>query len=183
MRWILSLVLCVLMAGCGVAQQPDSTKTVAAFEVPLRSEADRTQFISILRTEAEANGMHVYWESEQELAQDAAIGPLFAKTMNLAIWQGANDNDNIASAMDEYDHMGLVWIVFARSENPQLATKFRENVMRKIMKRWPDTLTLPIMPTGVIPLHSDLIRTPNGYKVNPSKAYKYGLVNTDKQPH
>lgn len=182
MRWVLSLVLCVLLAGC-VAQQPESAKTVAAFEVPLRSEADRTKFISILRAEAEADGMHVYWESEQELVQDAEVSPLFAKTMNLAIWQGANDDDIVASAMDEYDHLGLVWIAFARSENPQLATKFRESAMRKIIKRWPDTLTLPIMPTGVIPLHSDLIRTPNGYKVNPSEAYKYGLVGAEKQPH
>lgn len=182
MRLVLSLVLCVLVAGC-VAKQPDSAKTVAAFEVPLQSEADRTQFISILRTVAKVNGMHVDVESEQDLVEDAEVSPLLAKTINLAIWRSANDDDLIASAMDEYDHLRLVWITFSRSENPQLATKFRESVMRKIMKRWPDTLTLPIMPTGAIPLHSDLIRTPNGYKVNPSEAYKYGLVGTEKRPH
>lgn len=182
MRWILSLVLCVLIAGC-VAKQPDSLKTVAAFEVPLRSEADRAQFISILRAEAEANGMHVDAESEQELEQDAEVSPLFAMTVHLAVWRGANDDELVASAMDEHDHLGLVWIMFSRGENPQLATKFRESVMRKIMKRWPDTLTLPIMPNGSIPLQSDLIRTPHGYIVNPSEAYKYQLVGAEKQPH
>ena len=183
MRWVVSLVLCVLIAGCGVAPQPDSEKTVAAFEVPLRSEGDRTQFISILRAEAEADGMQVDVESEQELAQATKVNPLFAKTINLAIWRGANEDELVASAMDEYDHLGQVWISFSRGKDPQLATKFRESAMRQIMLRWPDTLTLPIMPTGVIPLHRDLIWTPNGYKVNPSEAHKYELEGAGKQPH
>jgi len=37
--------------------------------------------------------------------------------------------------------------------------------MREIMQRWPCTLSLPIMPTGAIPLHGDLVRTSNGYMV------------------
>lgn len=56
-----------------------------------------------------------------------------------------------------------------------LASRFRENAMREIMLRWPGTLSLPIMPTGAIPLVEDLVRTPNGYVVNPSAAHKYEL--------
>jgi hypothetical protein len=55
--------------------------------------------------------------------------------------------------------------------------------MREIIVRWPSTLSLPIMPTGAIPLHRDLIHTPNGYIVNPSEAHKYELEGTERQPH
>jgi hypothetical protein len=172
MRWILSLVLCALISGC-IAKQPDSQKTVAAFEVPLRSEADRQQFISILRAAAEAQSMHVDVESNEDLARDTNASPLLAKTLNLAVWQGVNDDAPVASAMDQSDHLGLVWVMFARGDNTQLATKFRESAVRKIMELWPETSTLPVMPNGSIPLHSDLIRTANGYKVKPSEAHKY----------
>lgn len=181
MRWIVFLVLCSMTA-C-VAPQPESAKTVAAFEVPLRSEADRTQFVSILRAAARTEGMHVDVESAQDIANETEVSSDFAKTINLAVWRGANDDECIASAMDQPDHLGQVWLMFSRGKDPQLATRFRESAMRQIMLRWPDTLSLPIMPTGAIPLHRDLIRTPYGYKVNPSEAQKYQLRDAEKQPH
>ncbi len=183
LRWIAPPVICVLIAGCGIAAQPESAKTVAAFEVPLLSEVDRNQFISILRETAAAEGMHVDVESAQDLARETKIGPLFAKTMNLAVWRGANDDEAIASAMDLPDNLGQVWIMFSRGKDPTLSSRFRESAMREIMLRWPDTLSLPIMPTGAIPLHRDLIRTPNGYIVNPSEAHRYELYGTEMQPH
>jgi hypothetical protein len=183
MQWIVSLVISVLIAGCGVATQPESAKTVAAFEVPLPSESDRNQFLSILRAAAGAEGMHVDVESAQDLAQEAKVSPAFAKTMNAGVWRGANDEEAVASAMDQPDHLGQIWIMFSRGKDPQLSTRFRESAMRQIVLRWSDTLSLPIMPTGAIPLHRDLIRTPNGYIVNPSEAHKYALRDGDKQQH
>ena len=183
MRWTVPLVTCVLIVGCGVAAQPESAKTVVAFEVPLHSEADRDQFLLVLRAAAEAEGMHVDVESTQDLVQETRVNPAFAKTVNAAVWRGANDDEAVASAMDQPDHLGEVWIMFSRGKDPQLTTRFRENAMRQIMLRWPDTLSLPIMPTGAIPLHRDLIRTPNGYVVNPSEAHKYELRSAQKQPH
>jgi hypothetical protein len=183
MRWIVSLLICALIAGCGVASQPDSGKTVAAFEVPLRSEADRNQFLSILRAAAEPEGMHVDAESARDLAQEAKVGPLLTKTMNAAVWRGTNDDEVVASALDLPDNLGQVWISFFRGKDPARASRFRESAMRQIMLRWPHTLSLPIMPTGAIPLHRDLIRAPNGYVVNPSEAHRYELERTERQPH
>jgi hypothetical protein len=73
--------------------------------------------------------------------------------------------------------------VFSKGEDPQLTTRFRESAVREIMLRWPDTLSLPIMPNGAIPLHRDLVRTPSGYIVNPSEAHKYAVWGAEKQPH
>src|SRR5258708_4922937 len=116
MRWIVAFAICALLAGCGVATQPESAKTVAAFDVPLPSEADRKQFLSVLREAAESEGMHVDVESTQDLARETKISPAFAKTMNAAVWRGANDDEAIASAMDQPDHLGLVWIMFSRGK-------------------------------------------------------------------
>jgi hypothetical protein len=33
------------------------------------------------------------------------------------------------------------------------------------------------------PLHRDLVRTPNGYIVNPSEAHKYRLDGAESRPH
>ena len=83
----------VLIAGCGVAAQPESSKTVAAFEVPLRLQADRDQFLAVLRAAAEPEGMHVDAESARDIAQEIKVSPAFAKTMNVAVWRGENDDE------------------------------------------------------------------------------------------
>jgi hypothetical protein len=156
---------------------------VAAFEVPLPSEADRSQFLSVLRAAAEAEGMHVDAASSNELEKMAKSIPGAKMTMNAAVWRGSNDVEVVASAMDHHDHLGQVWIMFSRGKDPALTSRFRENAMREIMLRWPGTLSLPIMPTGAIPLYRDLVRTPDGYIVNPSEAHKYHLDGAESRPH
>jgi hypothetical protein len=167
----------------GEARQPDSMKTVAAFEIPLPLEADRDQFLSLLRAAAEAEGMHVDAMSKEDLEQQAKVNPNIQMTMNAAVWRGSNDDEAVASAMDQFDHLGQVWLMFSRGRDPAMVTRFRERAMHEIMRHWPSTLSLPIMPTGAIPLHSDLIRTPTGYIVNPSEAHKYDLTGTKTQTH
>jgi hypothetical protein len=148
---------------------------VAAFEVPLQSEADRTEFLAVLRAAAKAEGMHVDAASREQLESEAKVSPQFEMTVNAAVWRGANDDEAIASAMDQHDHLGQIWITFSKGKDPTLSSRFRERAMHEIMLRWPSTLSLPIMPTGAIPLPRDLVRTPNGYVVNPSEAHKYEL--------
>jgi hypothetical protein len=154
---------------------------VAAFEVPLPSEADREQFLAILRTAAAAEGMHVDVESKQDLENAARASPLLEMTVNAAVRRGGNDDEVIASAMDQHDHLGQVWIMFSRGEDPALSREFRERAMRAIKLRWPDTLSLPIMPTGAVPLHTDLVRTSSGYIVKASEAHKYQLTGGERR--
>jgi hypothetical protein len=183
MRCIVIVATCLGVTGCGVTTQPESAKTVAAFEVPIPSEADRNQFLSVLRVAAATEGMHVDVASDEELEREAAVSPAFRMTMRATVWRGVNDDEPVASAMDQPDHLGQVWIAFFKGENPALNSRLRESAMREIMRQWPGTLSLPIMPTGAIPLHGDLIRTPNGYVVNPSEAHKYQLGGTERKPH
>jgi hypothetical protein len=182
MRWIVILAICVVLTGCSAAQ-PESARTVAAFEVPLPSEADRRQFLSVLRAAAEADGMHVDAAGSKELEKMAKAIPQAEMTMDAGVWRGSNDDEAIAFAMDQYDHLGKVWIMFFRGKDPTLTSSFRESAMREIMLRWPGTLSLPIMPTGAIPLYRDLVLTPNGYIVNPSAARMYGLEGTEGRAH
>jgi hypothetical protein len=183
MRWFVYIAICVPVIGCGPTAQPESARTVAAFEVPLSSEADRDQFLAVLRAAATPEGMHVDAESSEDLKAEAKVSPNFEKTMNAAVWRGSNDDEAVASAMDQFNHLGRVWLMFSRGKDPALTSKFRENAMREIMLLWPATLSLPIMPTGAIPLARDLIRTPTGYVVNPSEAHKYDLAGTRTSPH
>jgi hypothetical protein len=167
------------ISACGAAPQPESAKTVAAFEVPLPSQADRDQFLAVLRNAAANEGMHVDAVSTEDLKQQAKVSAAFEMTMNATVWKDANDDEPIASAMDQPGHLGQVWIFFSKGEDVMLNSRLREAVMREIMRNWPETLSLPIMPTGAIPLHRDLIRTPEGYVVNPAEAHRYELHNEE----
>lgn len=184
---IVVLAFCVAISGCGVAQHEsaaaESARTVAAFEVPLPSEADRSELLSVLRAVAAPEGMHVDADTSDELEARARSIPIAKMTIHSAVWRGSNDEEVIATVMDWYDHLGQVWITFSRGKDPTLTSRFRESAMREILRRWPGTLSLPIMPTGAIPLYGDLVRTPHGYVVNPAEAHKYQLVDTERQPH
>ena len=167
MRWIAAALACSIVSGC-VAEQPESAETIAAYEVPLQSEQDRVEFLAVVGEAARAEGLHLDAATRQELEFLIA-----ERTVHAAVWRGETDDEAEAVIMDQPDHLGQVWIMFLRGENPQLATRFRERTMAEIMARWPTTLSLPIMPNGAIPLHADLVRTPEGYIVDPAAASKY----------
>lgn len=79
--------------------------------------------------------------------------------------------------MDQADHFGQVWIMFSRDEDEKLASGFRVRAMQNIRARWPGTLSLPIIDRRTISLRSDLIRTPEGYRLNP-----LAVANYDSRP-
>jgi hypothetical protein len=155
---------------CGAVQQPHSAKTVAAYEVPLPTESDKRRFLTLLTNKAEAAGFHVDAATDQELKVTSEVSP---QTFNATVWRGKDDDEPIASAMDFQDRIGRVWISFSLGEDPSRSRRFRESLVPAIEAGWPATASLPIMPNGAIPLTRDLIRTPQGYIVNPAAAAKY----------
>lgn len=161
-----------LLSGCVVAPQPASLRTVAAFEVPLPTEAERKEFLDLLRSKSKNAGFHVDADTPDELSLLSKVSPM---TLHAAVWRGRDDDENVALAMDMQDHLGRVWIMFSKGTKPAAFERFRNSLMHEVKRRWPQTQSLPIMPTGAIPLSNDLIRTPSGYQVNPAASQKYQL--------
>lgn len=170
-----AFALLLLFTGCGVEPQPDSARTVAAFEVPLRTPEERAEFLTLLRQSAAAEGLHVDASGPKDLARLSAVSPM---TIHAGVWRGSNDDEILASVMDLPGNSSRPWITFSRGEDSDLARRFRERAMRAILDRWPATQSLPIMPTGAIPLPQDLRQTQNGYRVAPEAAARYGLAST-----
>ena len=168
------IAVLMIASGC-VAPQPASLQTVAAYEVPLPSMSDRSEFLDLVRREAKAEGLHVDSTRSEELEATADAVPRARMTIHAGVWRGVEDDESEAVIMDGYDHLGLVWVMFARGRDVELARQFRDRLMRKVVARWPQTLSLPVMPTGSIPLHSQLIRTPSGYKLDPGAISSYGV--------
>ena len=168
----IALVILLACSACGVAPQPESARTVAALEVPISTPSDREELLALLRQEAKIEGFHVDAATAEELKRLSEVSPL---TINAAVWRGTNDDEPVASVMDGADHLGLAWLTFSKSEEPERTARFRANVMRRITLRWPKTHGLPIMPTGAIPLHDDLLLTSDGYRVKRAAASKYEL--------
>ena len=181
MRWGLLLATFIMTAGCGVAQQPESARAVAAFEILLPTEKDRNEFLTLLSAVAQAEGLYVYSESRDALLEKARVHPNFEMTIHAGVWRGVDDAMLEATVMDWHDRLGQAWITFLRGEDPALAYRFREEAMRKIRMRWPETVSLPIMPSGAIPLWEDLILTATGYIVDPAAASKYELKDSKQR--
>jgi hypothetical protein len=164
---ITSLVMC---AACTPVEQPKSAKTVAAYEVPLPTDFDKRRFLTLLTEKAQSFGFHVDAATADELKATSEVSP---QTFNATVWQGKDDDEPIASAMDFQDRLGRVWISFSLGSDPVRSRQFRTTLMPAIETGWPSTASLPIMPNGAIPLTHDLVRTATGYIVNPSAAGKY----------
>lgn len=179
MRWASAQIVYIVLAGCGVAPQPESYRTVAAYEVPLPLQEDREAFLSILRAAATVEGLHVDSARSEDLQSEAKAIPLAESTLRATVWRGKDDNEPIASAMDGSDHLGKVWVTFSKGTDQALNVRLQQRAMSQIKERWPSTLSLPIMPTGAIPLPRDLIRTSTGYIVDPKQASRYELKTTN----
>lgn len=173
------MMLFLACAACDTAPQLESRRTIAAFEVPLPDAAERDAFLALLRHEAEASGFHLDAATPEELQLLSEVSPI---TLNATIWRGKGDQEIVASAMGYRDNLGRIWISFAKGENPKRFAQFRQRLMQSLARRWPGTLSLPIMPTGAIPLPADLIRTPSGYAVKPAEKARYDLPPTPPAP-
>ncbi|MFV1920837.1 hypothetical protein VPH46_15620 [Sphingomonas sp. MJ1 (PH-R8)] len=168
-------LLAILLAGasCGTATQSVSNDTVGAFEVPLAGAKDRAALLAVLRSAAQAEGAHIDAATDNDLRDIGAAMPQAKMSVHAAVWRGSDDKENWAVIMDQADHLGLIWIMFARGVDETRARRFRVRVMRAIKARWPNTLSLPIIDGKTIPLHRDLVKTPTGYRLDPSAASKY----------
>jgi hypothetical protein len=169
----------VLLAACSPVDQ-ESVRTVAAIEVPLQTEGDRTDLVAMLRRHADASGLHVD-DGSEEWRQFEREANLFAPedrlTFNVGVWRGANDDEAEAFADDRF-HPGRIWVTFLRGSEPDRSTSFRVPLLAEIRRRWRDARPIPILPSGGVPLVGDLVLTRNGYRIARSAAATYGLPPT-----
>jgi hypothetical protein len=84
-----ALWLLFACSACGAAPQPESAETVSAFEVPLPTERDRSEFLTIVGDAAEAEGHHLDAASSEELRDSANAIPQAKMTIHAAVWRGS----------------------------------------------------------------------------------------------
>jgi hypothetical protein len=165
------------LLACAPVPQPDSIRFVAAVEIALRTPADRSDLLAMLRRHAAAGGLHVDDVSSQwrDLQRNAPELPDFARgTLYVGVWRGAEDDD-LEVSVEDSGHRARAWVIFSRGEQPELATRMREGLLSAIARRWPGARRLPILPTGGLPLADDLHLGPDGYRIVRSAASRYAL--------
>lgn len=157
-----------LLAACGPVEQPERLRFVAAVEISLRTPADRSDLVAMLRRHAAAGGLHVD-DVSQEVERNASSLPPFARrTIYIGVWRGLGDDD-LEVSIDDAGHRGRAWVVFSMGAQPVLATRLRENLLAEIVRRWPDARRVPILPSGGLPSADDLRPSADGYKIVPSR--------------
>ena len=177
MRSAFIFVIVVISSGCTAPDQ-ESVRTVAAVEIPLKSSTDRTDLVSILRRHAAADGgLHVDDVTDRWRKFESEHGPTLPGgrgTIFVGVWRGATDNEFVAD-VDDMGHPGRAWVTFLKGQDVARATTFRKRVLADIALRWTDAKSLPVLPSGGLPLPDDLRLTPTGYKIDPSAAPRYEL--------
>lgn len=176
MKTLTALVLALACGACVPDQR--SVRTVEAVEIPLKSNTDRSDLVTLLRRHASVDGtMHVDDGTKNWREFERQNGPTLPGgkgTIFVGVWRGKDDDEPVAAA-DDMGHPNRAWLTFARGVDADRATRFREAVMADVRERWPDARSLPIMPTGAIPLPQDLKLTDSGYKVARNAAANYEL--------
>lgn len=157
---------------CQPIPQPESIRTVAAFEVPLMSAVDRADFLSILIAEAAAEGLNVKVETAQEMERWAEMSPDLRRSIHAIAYRG-DDLRQVEVRVSDERHLGHTWISFNQGDDPALAQRFRDRLMSRTMERWPETLSVPVAETGTLPHREDLAKGPNGYEIDPARSAGY----------
>lgn len=152
--------------------QPESLRTVGAFEVPLTSAVDQADFLTILTTEAAAEGLDVNVETAEEMERWAEMSPELRRSIDATVYRGGDLRQTEANVSDQF-HVGHAWISFTQGEDPALARRFRDRLMSRTIERWPETLSVPVAQTGSLPNKEDLVRGDQGYEIDPAKMAGY----------
>ena len=160
------------MRACQPVPQPESARTVAAFEVPLTTAVDRADFLTILAADAAAEGLDVKVETAEEMERNAEISPIRRSSIHAIVYR-AGDIHQIEARVSDQFHLGHVWISFSQGEDVALARRFRDRLMSRTIERWPETLSVPVAQTGALPLKEDLVRGDHGYDIDPTKLAGY----------
>ncbi|MFC5388542.1 hypothetical protein U0030_12005 [Brevundimonas bullata] len=157
---------------CQPIPQPESLRTVAAFEVPLTSAVDRANFLTILTAEARAEGLDLNVETAKEMERWAEMLPELRRSIHATVYRGGDLRQTEAYVSDR-SHLGHAWISFTKGEDPALARRFRERLMSRTVERWPETLSVPVAQTGSLPNKEDLVLGDHGYEIGPAEMAGY----------
>ena len=176
--------LAPLLMGCAPVSQPDRLRFEAAVEVPMSEPADRRDLIAMLQRHAAAGGLHVDDNSDEARGSGGEPSVIAGRTIYIGVFRGSEDDDMEVS-VDDGGHPGRAWVIFSRGAHPDLAARTRAALRDDIFRRWPSAQRLPVLPSGGLPLASDLRLTPNGYGIARSAARDYQLPATSPllEPH
>lgn len=175
-RRLLCLFTFILPA-CSATASSENKGPIAAVEISVSDEDDKSALIALLRQAASRQGFHVddgsmQWRDFARQAKD--LPPEARKTIYAGVWDGENDDDLIA-VVDDGGHHGRAWIVVYPGKRPTSAKRFWRDVNVSVGRRWQPMTSIPILPSGALPLFHDLRMTPEGYRIARSAAKGYEL--------
>jgi hypothetical protein len=177
MRCKIALVVSALFAAACSPDQ-DAARYVEAIEIPLDVATEREELADLLSAEARRHPrLHVddvsvrYARYHQDID---LLEPHQRPTVSISVWRGEGDDELVATVGDVF-HRGRVWATFLRGEDPEQETPFREAAIELIRERWPNSKSLPILPSGGLPNEEHFVLTDEGYKLRRSEAHNYDL--------
>ncbi len=170
------LAFALVSSACTIDQE--SNRYTEALEIPLNDDSDRRALVDILYSATRAHeDMHVDDVSERYAAYHNEVEVLDASdrpTISISVWIGENDDDLVAS-IDDLGHRDRVWATFLKGEDVEQHRQFRLKAVEAIRKQWPETRSIPILPSGGIGNPADFVIIDGDYRIDRAQAQTYDL--------
>ena len=157
----------VLITGCSRTKSEPKANLRSAFELHLPTAGDRRDLLTILDRVALVHGMHVD-VGRLGRHMDAVPANSIISTTEAEIWLGGDETDrsiqkdphlgNSPTGLVIDLHDGRSWLVFLKGSDDQRASIYRDEVTRQILKRWPSTRPVALLPDGSLPpFHKNVV--------------------------
>ena len=156
----MAVIVLILFCGCSPYESGTVLPYTAAYAVPASTPAEHGELEDILSRHSEPMGMHV----------DSNAGA--DDQFSLSVW-GDRWDRWLEGAADFDEERGEMWITFHDGSSPERSRYFRRQAMDEIRRRWPETVSLPITDSGLLPFPDDVVRTTDGYQIAPQAKQKY----------
>lgn len=172
-----ALTFALACSACTVDQEP--ARYTEVLEIPLGA-GERSDLAEILSSAARVDEeIHVDDVSERnaEYHDDAQILDADKRpTISISIWIG-EDDDELVAHVGDLGHRGRTWATFLKGKDVQLHRQFRERAVAAIRQRWPESRSIPILPSGGVGNPEDFVLVDGEYRIDRAKASTYGLPN------
>lgn len=167
-RAALLLIMC-LASACGTGR---TLRYADAVEVPI--DPNESAQLSALLEDA-AKRERFFFRDDSAYMNETTNGQL---TVHMTLFRPLEGEKEWPEVKVQAEANHSPWVLFlppAEERYAEPTASTRQRILSALRARWPNLRTVPILPSGGVPLSQDVVWTRDGYKVAPEKASGYEL--------
>ena len=169
-RWVCMPLLALAVLALSSCKEGVRVPTQETVELPIAVK-DKQELASLLSDFAGQQGL--YFQDASDFEKDASNGTV---SIWMTIYRPLRNGKEWPEIGVYSEGSHSPWVTFSKSLDQSYssaADQTREALLAKMQQRWPNLSRVPILPDGGLPLQRDVRRTPEGLRIDASRADVY----------